>query len=108
MAAGARLSDSLCSLWCGCIRAGAALPPRLQVSSYVTTDGRSADHKSDVEQQEDVAPPPQRSHLFRAAVETPLLDLRDKFTTLPTSPAAQAPDSLPDERERIISSQFYL
>lgn len=37
--AGRRFFASLCSLWCGCVRGGAALPPRPQVSSYVTTMG---------------------------------------------------------------------
>lgn len=93
-----RCAGSLCSLWCGCIRAGAELPPRPQVSSYVTTDGRSADHKSDVEQLErqqgDFAPSSKRSHLFKAAVETPLLDLRGRLITLPPPPQPRPPREL--------------
>lgn len=89
-----RFFEFLCGLWCSCIRKGAELPPRPQVSSYVTTDERFANHKSDIEQlereQRDVAPSSKRSHLFKAVVETPLLDLRDKFRTYPTSITARS------------------
>lgn len=68
------VSLSFCAVCgCSCIRKRAALPPRPQVSSYVTTDERLANHKSDIEQlereQRDVAPSSKRSYLFEAAVE---------------------------------------
>lgn len=92
-----RFFEFLCGLWCSCIRKGAELPPRPQVSSYVTTDERFANHKSDIEQlereQRDVAPSSKRSRLFKAVVETPLLDLRDKFRTEPAPiTAKERPD----------------